>query len=141
MLILASLTLLGLRVNIIKFLLSGFCLGLITMIARHFLFNIGWHTPVILASLIVILVVVFNLSISTAVTGCFLSFFLLLMGESFLMSPILSLTKISFQTIINNPWLHVAFGWISDGFLIIGILVCALRKKPLIKAPEAVSEQ
>ena len=138
LLILTALILLGIKINLYRVLLSGLCLAIITFISRQFLFNLGLHTPVILISLIIILSIGFKLRVSTAITGCFLSFFLLLMGESFLMGPSMNIFKITFKEAINNPWLHIAFGWVSEGFLIIAILICKIGKVTLIKAPESI---
>ncbi|MGQ9780127.1 MAG: hypothetical protein ACUVRM_09680 [Bacillota bacterium] len=137
LLIICALSLLGIKIRPKRLIIAGFGLGVLTEISRYFLFNLGLHTPVILFGLIVILVIAFELSISTAITGCFLSFFLLRLGESVLVAPFLSWTKLSLQTILANPWLHIAFGWLSASFLVITAIICNFGKVVLIKAPEA----
>ncbi len=137
LLLLTALGLLGLKIRPGRLVMAGLGLGALTEVSRYFLFNLGLHTPVILVGLISALVLGFELSVTTAILGCFLSFFLLLMGESLLMSPILTWTKIPFQAVLNDPWLYICFGWISSGFLVIATGICHLGGFALIKAPEA----
>ena len=137
LLIIAALGLLGLRIRPGRLGITGLGLSILAEVTRFFLFDKGLHTPIILIGLTISLVFGFQLSWPTAVTGCFLSFFLLLMGESLLAVPVLILTKTSYQTTLANPWLHTAFGWLSAGFLVIASLVCHLGKVALIRAPES----
>ena len=97
----------------------------------------GLHTLAILFGLILTLVFWFKLSITTAVTGCFLSFFLLIMGESLVLAPILNVTGIPYEKMISNPWLHIALGWTAEVFLVIVILAGIFGGFSLLKAPEA----
>lgn len=138
MLVLSSLGLLGIRTKPGRLLVAGLGFGILTLIPRIVLFVSYLHTPFILLCLIVTLIIFFKLSISTAITGCFLSFFLLRLGESVLLPPILNLTKIAFNNTLVNPWLHILFGWISSIFLIIAIIICYIGKIPLVRAPESI---
>lgn len=143
LLIIAALGLLGLRIRPGRLIVAGLGLGVITFISRRYLlglFGIGLHTWAILASLTIILSILFNLSVRSALTGCFLSFFLLLMGETLIASPVLVWTKISYAKTLEHPWLHIGFGWLSSGFLIIASAVCHLGGVALIKAPETQTE-
>ncbi|MCL6495218.1 MAG: hypothetical protein K6T54_10630 [Ignavibacterium sp.] len=133
LLILSSLGLLGLRGKLGRLIFAGLGLGIITQLSRYYLFNFGLHTPVILFAHVIILLICFELPISIALTGCFLSYFLLKMGETILVVPIFSLTKTSFTDAINTPWLHVAFGWLSASFLVISVLICYIGRVPLIR--------
>ena len=123
LLILAALGLLGLRIRPGRLVLTGLGLGILTDVSRRLLFNLGLlHTPVILLGLILALAIGFRLSLPTAATGCFLSFFLLRMGESLVVLPIMQWSRISMQIALANPWLHVGFGWLSASFLVLAVL-------------------
>lgn len=137
LLIMAALGLLGFRLSPSRLLLSGLGLGILGLVSRHFLFGLGLHTPVILAGVVCALIFGFGLTIRTAITGCFLSFFLLLMGDTLALTPMLNLSKISIQTMLANPWLHIGLGWVSDIFLIAATAACHLGGFVLIRAPEA----
>lgn len=138
LLILCALGLLGLRIRLGRLLIAGLGLSAVIIVSRHFLFKYNFlHTPVILAALILVLSFGFKLSLKTSITGCFLSFFLLRMGESQLAAPVLNITKTSFEATLLNPWLHIGFGWLSEGFIILAVLICHLGGVALIKAPEA----
>ena len=141
LLIIAALGLLGLKIQPGRLLLAGLGLGILTEISRFYLLKLGLHTPVILLGLTLALIFGFRLSISTAITGCFLSFFLLRLGESLIVSPILMFTKINFQHTLNNPWLYILFGWLSASFLVAASLICHLGGIAIIKAPEASAEE
>lgn len=139
LLLITALGLLGLRIRLGRLIIAGLCLGLLTQIARFYLLTISMHTPVIVAGLATALTIGFQLSLPSAITGCFLSFFLLLMGESLLASPVLTWTKITYESTLANPWLSVAFGWLSAGFLILASLISHIGKFVLIKVPETKS--
>lgn len=137
MLILVALGLLGLRIRPGRLLLAGLGLGILTEVSRLLLFYAYLHTPVVLLGLVCVLVLGFRLSLRTAVTGCFLSFFLLRMGESLIAFPVLSWTKIPVQVTLANPWLHIGFGWLSAGFLVLAAVFSHLFGVTLVTAPEA----
>lgn len=140
LLIAAALGLLGLRPRPGRLFLTSLGLGVLTEVSRYFLFSSGWHTPVILLGIILALILGFGLSVSTAITGCFLSLFLLRMGDSLLVAPLLKLLKLTYQGTLGNPWSYVAFGWVSAGFLVIAVVLCYFARLYLIKAPEAQKE-
>mgnify|MGYP005854768225 FL=1 len=135
LLILGSLGLLGLKGRPGRLIFAGLGLTVATQLSRRFFFNLGLHTPIILLSHIIILIIVFKLSTSMALTGCFLSYFLLKMGETLVVVPVLNWTKISFKTTIINPWLNVGFGWLSASLLLISVLICYIWRVSLVKSP------
>ena len=132
--ILAALTLLGERSKVWRLLLAGLGLATIHFLARTCLLHLGLHTPIILIGLIVALTFGFRLSINLAVTGCFLSFFLLLLGESQVAVPIMHHMGFTYQDTLTNPWLGVALGWISASLLVLTIVVCRLTGFVLVKS-------
>ncbi|MCL6614025.1 MAG: hypothetical protein K6U03_05345 [Firmicutes bacterium] len=143
LLITTALGLLGFKLRPGRLVAAGLGLGMITWLARHFLFGlfgIGLHTWAILFALTLALVIGFKISLTTALTGCFLSFFLLLMGESLIAAPVLTVTRISYSETLTNPWLHVGFGWISSIFLVVASVASHIFGFILITAPENLKD-
>ena len=137
LLISAALCLLGLKIRVSRLLIAGFCLGGVSYLAVVFLRDMGLHTAVILVALVLVLAIWFRLSIATSVTGCFLSYFLLSIGEILILSPIQHFIGFSNDQIASSPWARICLGWISAGFLIIAIAAHFLWRFKLLKAPEA----
>lgn len=137
LLLLSATGLLGIRIRLARLAIAGFGLWVITVVARSLLFSTMLHTPIILLGLIFMLRWCFGLSYSTAITGCFLGFFLLIMGEMLISSSILAMTRIKLNDALHNPWLHVAFGWMSSFFLILSAIISHVFKLTLINAPES----
>lgn len=132
--IIAALTLLGQHFKFWRLLLSGLSLATVLFFSRSYLFHLGLHSPVYLIGLIIALKVGFRLSLNLAVTGCFLSYLLLMLGESQVAVPILTKIGISVEESLMNPWLSVAMGWSSASLLIITIMVCRLTGFVLVRS-------
>lgn len=132
--ILAALTLLGQRFKVRRLLLAGLGLSMVAFLARTYLLHLGLHTPVILLGLITALMLGFRLSLNLAVTGCFLSYFLLMLGDSQIALPILRHLGVSFKETLEHAWWGVGFGWISASFLIFTIVICRLTGFVLVRS-------
>lgn len=133
LLISSALGLLGIKINPRRIIASSLVLSAIVEIARHYFLEMGLHTPIILLAFVVILILIFHLSIIGAIIGCFLSFFLLIAGESLVATPILRLTKIPYQLTLTNPWLYLMFGWLSASFLLIATISSHIFSFSLIR--------
>ena len=138
LMILAALCLLGLKIRLGRLFIAGLALGVVGVFSRHFLSGIGLHTPVFLISLVIALFFSGKKSLPSSIIGCFLSFFLLILGESMLMTPIAGIFKISFDSILSSPFLHIVFGLVSDGFLMIAAIICLCWRVTFIKVPESM---
>lgn len=136
LLIMAALGLIGVKYQVRRLIPAGLAFGSLAIPARILLLRYGIHTPLILIALVLILAWVFRLSLSSAITGCFLSYFLLLQGETLVIIPVLRLSGLTFQEVLANPWIHVGFGYLSATFLIVAAIVCRLTGFALIRASE-----
>lgn len=136
MMILAGLGFLGVFPPKKLSILMGLAFGTATFVFRV-IFPGGLHVIMSLASYIVLVYFVLKVSIKTAMLSCFISSFLVNIGQLLIALPILKLTGLTFDQTLSNPWLHVAFGWAGDAILGAIAFYTVVKRKPFILVPES----
>lgn len=97
----------------------------------------GLHVVASLLTYIVLVHFILKISIKTAMLACFVSSFLVNIGQLIVALPILKLTGLTFDQTLSTPWLHVAFGWAGDTVLGIIAIYTIIKRKPFIPVPES----
>lgn len=117
-------------------IIVGLAFGTVTCLFRAILPG-GLHVIASLVTYIVLVHFVLKISIRTATLACFVSSFLVNIGQLTVAFPILKLTGMTFDQTLVNPWLHVSFGWAGDAILGIVTAYTIIRKKPFVPVPES----
>lgn len=117
-----GLGLLGITLPRKRILLLGLVFGLSIPLMRNVGIPLGLHVPILwmVASLVVRLGM--SVTLSTAIASATLAFFLLSLGEQLLVYPLMTVYGASFQTVYQNPWQLVQWGWLSASFLLLATI-------------------
>ncbi len=97
----------------------------------------GFHAPVVLLVYAVLVVAVLKMSVKTAVLACFISAFLVNLGQVVVALPILKATGLSFAQTLTDPLLHLAFGWAGETVLVVDTVLVALKRGVIFTVPES----
>lgn len=131
-----GLALLGIRLNLKQFLITGLLQGAVIYIVRNiYTINkipLGTHTFFILLGLAIILKFVKKTKIGISVIAAGLSMAVVMLSESILIAPAYDFLQLTLDKVLANTWSHIAMGFICDAFLIATALFLAWSKKSLI---------
>lgn len=136
MMVIAGLGFLGVRRSFRRIALVGFMLGTAAMVFRLLLPK-GYHILLLLLLYCILMVLVLRVSVKTSIVACFVSSFLINLGQVLVVSPIFKVMGVSFEQTLDNPWLHIAFGWLSDTLLLIATIFVSVRRRAIILVPES----
>jgi hypothetical protein len=139
MMIVAGLGFLGVFPPRKSSIIAGLAFGTATCVFRAILPG-GIHVIASVVTYIVLACFVLKTSLKTAMLACFVSSFLVNVGQLTVALPILKLTGFTFDQTLRAPWLHVAFGLAGDAFLVIATAYTTIKRKPFIPVPESTTK-
>ncbi|NPV51963.1 MAG: hypothetical protein HPY71_00370 [Firmicutes bacterium] len=134
--VIAGLGFLGVRRSLRRAIAVGLIVGTATVIFRSLLPG-GYHVPLVLLSYCVSVGLILKVSAKTAIIACFISSFLINLGQVLIISPVLKVLGLSFEDALRSVWLHIGFGWLGDAILFVAAMLVTLRKTTLIRVPES----
>lgn len=132
--------LLGLHPTFKQVGLSALGLGILVPMSRAVV-PLGLHTPLLFAAYVLIAAFVMQISLASAAVSAAISFFLLSVGESAVLVPVMTAAKWSMADILKSTPLHIAAGYISSSLLLVVALLVSVFRFRLLEVPEARSER
>ncbi len=129
--------LLGLRLGPRKLWLTAFLFSILVPLARALPIPFGLHTPLLFGAYVLLAVAILRVSVRTAATAATIGFFLLTMGESLVVVPVLTTRKIAVEGLLTSISGQLLGGYLESSILIAVSLLALLFNFKLIQAPEA----
>lgn len=131
LLVFCSLALLGIYLSFPRLVIIAIIDAIACFFVRYYvLFNLpfGSHTIVLFCLLVVLYRFLARITWEAGFTAALLGYLLISLSEIAIALPLLAYFQISTEQALQNPWLHIAFGWATDAFLLIIALFCYLKK-------------